>query len=140
MATSMISADQRFYIFILVSFFVFFAILRFVTRQRTQKPSALTALGVAAVVVVGGMLFAKLAQNAGWPWWIYYTVPAFVTLVLPPVAFRFSGRELWQYLLLAFLSSPAIHVMFSFFLGWHEYMPFIPVASLQDMLNHGVGA
>ena len=140
MATSMISADQRFYIFILVSFFVFFAILRFVTRQRTQKPSALTALGVAAVVVVGGMLFAKLAQNAGWPWWIYYTVPAFVTLVLPPVAFRFSGRELWQYLLLAFLSSPAIHVMFSFFLGWHESMPFIPVPSLQDMLNYGVGA
>ena len=88
----MISADQRFYIFILVSFLVFFLILRFVTRQRGQKPSALAALGVAAIVVVGGMLFAKLAQNAGWPLWIYYTVPAFVTLTLPPIAFRFGTR------------------------------------------------
>lgn len=136
----MISADQRFYIFILASFLAFFLILRFVTRQRSQKPFALVALGVAAIVVVGGMLFAKFAQNAGWPWWIYYTVPAFVTLALPPIAFRFSARELWQYLGLAFLSSPAVHVIFSFFLGWHEYMPFIPVPSLQDMLNHGVGA
>lgn len=136
----MISADQRFYIFILVSLLVFFLILRFVTRQRSQKPFALAALGVAAIVVVGGMLFAKLAQNAGWPWWIYYTVPAFITLTLPSFAFRFSARELWQYLGLAFLSSPAVHVIFSFFLGWHEYMPFIPVPSLQDMLNHGVGA
>ena len=130
----MISADQRFYIFILASFVAFFAILRFVMRRRAQGPSALSALGIAAVVVVGGMLFAKATQNAGWPWWIYYTVPALVTLALPPVAFRFGGRELWQYLVLAFLSSPVIHVLFSFFLGWHEYMPFIPVPSLRDML------
>jgi putative effector of murein hydrolase len=130
----MISADQRFYIFILMSFVAFFAILRFVMRRRAQRPAVLAALGVAAVVVVGGMLFAKFTQNAGWPWWIYYTVPALVTLALPPVAFRFTGRELWQYLVLAFLSSPVIHVLFSFFLGWHEYMPFIPVPSLRDIL------
>lgn len=61
------------------------------------------------------MIFAKFGNNAGLPWWIYYTIPALVTLVLPPVAFRFSGKELAQYLVLAFLSLPVIHVVFSSF-------------------------
>lgn len=125
----------RFPILILVSLVVFVAILRFVTRRRTNKPSITSVIVVAAIVVVGGMLFAKFTQNAGWPWWIYYTVPAFVTLVLPPATFRFTGQELWRYLLLAFLSAPAIHVAFSFLLGWHDYMPFIQVPSLQELLG-----
>ena len=106
----------------------------FVTRRRTQRPNTLTVVAVAALVVVGGMLFAKFGNNIGLPWWIYYTVPALVTLALPPLAFRFSGRELVQYLVLAFLSSPVIHVAFSFFFDWHEYMPFILVPSLKSLL------
>jgi hypothetical protein len=125
----------RFSIFILVSLFVFFFILRFVTRNRAKRPSFVSVAVVAAIVVVGGMLFAKFGNNAGLPWWIYYTVPALATLLLPPIAFKLSGKELWLYLLLAFLSSPVIHVLFSFFLGWHEYMPFIPVPSLQSLIN-----
>lgn len=126
---------QRFPLFILVSLVVFFAILRFVTRKRSERPPLIAVLGTAAVVVVGGMIFAKYGQNAGWPWWIYYTVPALVTLVVPPVVLRFSTGELLQYLVLAALSSPAIHVLFSFFLGWHDYMPFFRVPSLREVLG-----
>ncbi|MGY0800165.1 hypothetical protein ACW7G0_14075 [Lysobacter sp. A286] len=133
----MISAAGRFPILIIVSLVVFAVILRFVTRRRSIKPAPASVLAVSAVVVVGGMLFAKFAQNAGWPWWIYYTVPALVTLVLPPAVFRLSGQELWRYLVLAFLSAPAIHVAFSLLLGWHDYMPFLPVPSLQELLGHG---
>jgi hypothetical protein len=80
------------------------------------------------------MVFAKYGNNFGLPWWIYYTVPALATLLVPPIAFRLQRRELAHYLVLAFLSSPAIHVAFSLFLGWHEYMPFIPVPSLKQLL------
>jgi hypothetical protein len=125
----------RFSIFILVSLFVFFFILRFVTRNRAKRPSFVSVAVVALIVVVGGMIFAKFGNNVGLPWWIYYTVPALATLLLPPIAFKLSGKELWLYLLLAFLSSPVIHVLFSFFLGWHEYMPFIPVPSLQSLIG-----
>lgn len=126
---------QRFAVFVVVSLLVFVAILRFVTRHRAHRPRWLAVLAVAFAVVVCGMVFAKFGNNAGLPWWIYYTVPALATLVLPPVAFRFSGSELAQYLVLAFLSSPVIHVAFSFFLDWHEYMPFIPVPSLRQLLS-----
>jgi len=131
----MISVAGRFSIFVLVSLVAFIAILYFVTRHRAHRPNTFTVAAVAAVVVVGGMIFAKYGNNAGLPWWIYYTVPALTTLLLPPLAFKFSRKELVQYLVLAFLSSPVIHVFFSFFLDWHEYMPFIPVPSLRSLLG-----
>lgn len=130
----MISDAARFWVFVFVSLVAFIAILLFVTRRRVTRPRLVAVLTVAGVVVVGGMLFAKFGNNAGLPWWIYYTVPALVTLAVPPAIFIFSGKELAQYLVLAFLSSPAIHVVFSFLLGWHEYMPFIPVPSLEELL------
>ena len=126
---------MRFSVFVLVSLVAFIAILYFVTRRRTKRPRLATVLIVAAVVVVGGMIFAKYGHNAGLPWWIYYTVPALATLILPPAVFKFSGKELVQYLVLAFLSSPVIHVVFSFLFDWHDYMPFIQVPSLQSLLQ-----
>src|SRR5688500_14461071 len=129
-----ISDAGRFPVFVLVSLVTFIAILFFVTRHRISRPRIAAVLIVAGVVVVGGMFFAKFGNNAGLPWWIYYTVPALATLAVPPATFAFSGKELAQYLALAFLSSPVIHVAFSFFLDWHEYMPFIPVPSLQQLL------
>ncbi len=131
----MISPAGRFSIFVLVSLVAFIAILRFATRHRPERPNTSTVVAVAGIVVVGGMIFAKFGNNAGMPWWIYYTVPALTTLLLPPIVFKFSGKELLQYLVLAFLSSPVIHVLFSFFLDWHEYMPFIPVPSLKSFLS-----
>jgi len=131
----MISPVGRFSIFVLVSLVAFIAILHFVTRHRPQRPQTSTVMAVAGIVVVGGMIFAKFGNNAGLPWWIYYTVPALTTLLLPPLVFKFSGKELLLYLVLAFLSSPVIHVVFSFFLDWHEYMPFIQVPSLKSLLG-----
>lgn len=131
----MISDAWRFWVFVIVSLVAFVAILRFITRHRVNRPGLVAVLAVAGVVVVGGMVFAKFGNNAGLPWWIYYTVPALATLAVPPATFAFSGKELVQYLVLAFLSSPTIHVVFSFLLGWHEYMPFIPVPSLWALLS-----
>lgn len=128
------SDAARFSVFVTVSLVVFVALLRFVTRRRADRPRPAMVAAVAAVVVVGGMVFAKYGNNMGLPWWIYYTVPALATLLVPPAAFRLRGVELGQYLALAFLSSPAIHVAFSLLLGWHEYMPFIPVPSLRQLL------
>ncbi|MBC3813235.1 hypothetical protein [Undibacterium aquatile] len=125
----------RFIIFILVSMVVFFWLIRFSLRQRESKPEARSLMRVMAIVVVGGMLFAKYGNNMGLPWWIYYTIPALATLLLPPVVFRMSVSELRLYLILALFSSPMIHVMFSLVLGWKEYMPFIPVPSLRELLS-----
>jgi len=87
---------------------------------------------VTLAVVPGGMLFARYGAQYGLPWWIYYTVPMLLTVLVPPVAFSMTRHETLRYFFLAFLSAPAIHVLFSFFLGWTEYMPFLQVPSLWD--------
>ncbi len=134
------SPALRFPVFVLVSLVVFVGILGWVTRKRPVRPSLAVLAGIAGVVVAGGMVFAKLGQNAGWHWSVYYTVPALVTLVVPPLALRFSATELWRYLVLAALSSPVIHALFSFLLGWHEYMPFLHVPSLREILGGDTNA
>jgi hypothetical protein len=128
------TSHLRFIVFIIVSLLVFILLLRFVLRKRQQAPSSPRIYAVAFAVVVLGMMFAKYGNLGGLPWTIYYTVPALLTLLLPPIVFHFNRDELWRYLVLAFLSSPVIHIIFSFFFGWHEYLPFIYIPSLWSLL------
>ncbi len=58
----MISETQHFPIFVSESLSAFVAILWFVTRRRTNPPESLAVIGIAAVVVIGGMLFARFIQ------------------------------------------------------------------------------
>ena len=68
--------------------------------------------------------------------WLYYGLPAVLTWVLPPLVFRMRGKEVARCLPMAVLAAPAIHILFSrSFLGWKEYMPFIPVPSLGELIG-----
>jgi len=96
------------------------AVLRIALRQRPQALPLAQVIAVALVVVVVGMSFAKWGANVGLVWPVYYGVPAAVTLLLPPIVFRMQLSEFAQYLILAALISPIIHVAFSFLFGWKE--------------------
>lgn len=124
----------RFLVFLLVSFVVFNFLLRWVVRERMVQPRLETVLCVAALVVGVGMVFARYAANLGVSPAVYYGLPALVTLALPPLVFRMSIWETRLYLVLAFASSPAIHLFFSLMLGWHEYLPFWYVPSLREIM------
>ena len=119
----------HFPIFIAVSFVMFIAILRVAMIRRRTPPDAGKMLRVALIVVVGGMLMAKAGAAAGLPPAVFYGIPALVTWILPPKAFAMSAFEAIVYIPLAVLMAPAIHVVFAYFLGWTEYMPFIPVTA-----------
>ena len=129
------SAKFQFFVLVLVSCLVFVGILRYVMRLRTDTLQFQKLVAVTAVVVFGGMLFARFGAQSGLPWWVYYTVPMLLTVFLPPLVFSMTKRETVLYILLAFLSAPTIHIMFSFFFGWREYMPFLHIPSLQDLFG-----
>ena len=80
------------------------------------------------MVVVGGMVFARIGAQVGLPVALYYGLPAICTWVLPPVAFRMTRSEIVRYLPLALIMAPVIHLLFSSLLGWNDYLPFIPLA------------
>ena len=130
--------SPRFAVMILASLLAFYGVLRLTLRARPRPPAAGALATVAAIVVVGGMVFAKVGATAGWPVWLYYGLPAGLTWLLPPLAFRMASREIVQYIVLAVLVAPVVHVLFSFILGWHEYMPFIAVPSLGELLSSAV--
>lgn len=124
----------RFPIFIVASYVVFGSLIYFVLRNRDRSHLRDRIVGIGLIVIVGGMVFAKVGQNMGWPWWIYYTVPMLLTVLLPPFYFRMSRREVPEYLFLSFLSAPVVHLFFSFFVGWKDYMPFMEIPSLWELL------
>jgi hypothetical protein len=123
-----------FLVFVLVSAAAFAGILASVTRTRQSPINWRTVAGMTGVVVISGMVFARVGAQAGWPVGVYYGLPALVTWVVPPLALRMNRAETARYLPLVLIMAPAIHVLFSFFLGWNEYMPFIPVPSLSSLI------
>ncbi len=125
----------HFAVFVLASFVAFLALLRVIVRKRPVQPGSLSLLWVSAVVVVAGMLFAKVAANSGLPPWVYYGIPAATTILLPPVVFGMRRGEVAAYLCAASLTPAVIHVGFSLILGWKEYLPFWAVPSLRELLS-----
>lgn len=128
-------ATLRFGIFVLVSFVLFVLLLKLVLARRPARPRFASLLWVSAVVVVAGMVFAKAAANSGLPPAVYYGIPAVATLLVPPIAFRMGRGEVVAYLCAASLMPAVIHVAFSLFLGWKEYLPFWAVPSLGELLS-----
>lgn len=76
---------------------VFLAVLIFVTRRRANRPAPGLLFVITAVVVAGGMLFARYGHILFQPpWRIYYAVPALTTILLPPFALRMRRGEFFS--------------------------------------------
>ena len=129
------SGDARFAVLIVASLIVFLGVLRLAIGRRPTPKERRTIGWVALVVTLGGMLFGRYGAQLGLPWWIYYPVPSLVTLILPPLALRLRGRQIVRYLVLAATMAPVIHTVFSFALGWKEYMPFLPVPAWWELFG-----
>jgi hypothetical protein len=128
----------RFIIFMAAAAVVFLAVLLFVIRKRKYLPDVRILVFLTMIVVVLGMLFARYGHIFfNLPWSIDYGIPALMTFALPPLALRMSRNETLQYVPSAVLMAPVIHISFSLFVGWHDYMPFpwyIP--SLAELLHN----
>jgi hypothetical protein len=117
---------ERFVIFMGAAFLLFLGVLLFVVRRRREKPGVTTLLALGTIVVVAGMIFARYSHISfpRLPWEIYYGLPVLITFFLPPLWLRMSRTEFGQYVPMALMMAPAIHIVFSLFVGWHDYMPF----------------
>jgi hypothetical protein len=124
----------NFLVYMLVAVIVFISVLVFVIRARSRRPT-LKILFLALVCTVGGMIFARLTYGKGMPWYIFYGLPVLLTFFLPPLILGMSKRELLVYIFLALIMAPAIHVFFSLFIGWHDYMPLFYVPSLHELFS-----
>ena len=123
----------KFLVYMFAALIVFAAVLLLTIRKRIQRPYFKIII-LALIVVVGGMIFARITYGKGVPWWIFYGLPAFFTFVLPPMVLRMSKRELLFYIPVSILMGPVVHVFFSFSFGWHDYMPLFYVPWWHELL------
>jgi hypothetical protein len=129
------NTEWHFPIMIFASLLIFFLLIRIILSKREFASKLKEICFLSIVVVVLGMIFGKYGATYGLPWWIYYPIPMLVTVLLPPIILRLNKSRTILYLLLSFLSAPLIHVLFAFFLGWSEYMPFWKVPYVGSLIN-----
>ena len=123
----------HFPIMMLASLFGFFIIIYIVVGKSNFNSKIKSIVILSLFVVIIGMLFGKYGAQMGLKWWIYYPLPMLMTVLLPPIVLKMGFRKTMFYLFLSFLSAPIIHVSFSFFLGWSEYMPFWNIPFIGDI-------
>jgi len=121
-----------FFVNVLVALAMFIGLLFFILRSRSQK-QVFKILLLGLIVVVFGMTFSRITYGIGVSWLIFYGLPALNTFVLPPLVLRMSKNEILLYLPLAMIVSPVIHVFFSFFIGWHYFMPLFYVPYWREL-------
>ncbi len=119
-----ISTNWHFPIMILASFIIFFVVIRIVIGKQEFIENKKLIFLLSVIVVIIGMLFGKYGANWGLKWWIYYTIPVLMNVLLPPLVLKMNFKRTLLYLVLSFLSAPLIHAFFSIYFGWTEYMPF----------------
>ncbi|MGB3079692.1 MAG: hypothetical protein WBB31_11485 [Saprospiraceae bacterium] len=128
------NTEWHFPIMIVASLLIFFLIMRIVLSKNDFKIKRNQFFFLSLIVVVFGMLFGKYGATYKLPWWIYYPIPMLMTVILPPIVLKLSTRKTILYLGLSFLSAPFIHAIFSFFLGWTEYMPFWKIPFVGNLI------
>lgn len=129
------NTDWHFPVMIAASLLIFFLIVKIVLPKKQFKVKRKAIFLLSLIVVVFGMLFGKYGATYGLPWWIYYPVPMLVTVLLPPIVLKLNKVKTVLYLFLSFLSAPFIHAFFSFFLGWTEYMPFLKIPFIGNLVE-----
>jgi len=116
---------------------VFIIFLRYILRERPEEGNLTTRIAFIGLIVAVGGIF--MATYGNWvfkfPWWLRYSIPFLITLLLPPIYFKMNRDELWSYLLLGALTVPAVHFVFVFFFGWSGYLHFVTFPSLWEMLG-----
>lgn len=125
---------KQFLVYMVVAMIVYFAVLTFTVRKRSPRPYVKLLL-LTLLVTAGGMIFARITYGKELPWWIFYFIPVLVTYIFPPLILRMSWHELCVYVPLALLMGPTIHILFSFFLGWHQYMPLFYIPWWRDLIG-----
>ncbi len=126
---------MEFIVLTIVSIIVVILILRYTLNTRKTNPiNDFRIVGIIVILEILCMLLGKYGANLGFPWWIYYPTPMLITIFFPTIYFKMKKIETIKYLVLTFVSAPMIHIIFSL-IGWKNYMPFIKIPSLFELIQ-----
>jgi len=93
-----------------------------ISKQKKINQLHLTGWSIGSSIVLVGLGAAGL--HAGLPPYIYYPLPAVISLILPKYIFNLSWKELCIYIVFGILIGFLTHLLFSLIVGYNNYLPF----------------
>lgn len=119
----------RFIVITAVTYMAFLCVIRLVLGTQYRNKSFLINI-IGMITVYGSFLIARYGNFLKLPAFLYYALPVLITVFLPPLALKMKSDQTLKYLAFSILAVPLIHFVFSFFIGWGEFLPFFKIPSL----------
>ncbi len=123
----------RFVVMTAVTYLAFLCVIRLVIGSQYKAKSFLINV-IGMVTVYGSFLIARYGNFLKLPAFLYYLLPLVLTIFLPPLSLKMKSDQTLKYLAFSILAVPLIHFFFSFFLGWGEFLPFLRIPSLWNIV------
>lgn len=127
--------EQTFRLFLMaaVTYTAFLCVVRLVLGSQYKAKSFLINI-IGMITVYGSFLVSRYGNFMKLPAFLYYVLPLLLTVFLPPLALKMKSDQTLKYFAFSILAVPVIHVLFSFLLGWGEFLPFLKIPSLWNIL------
>ncbi|HBR02841.1 MAG TPA: hypothetical protein DD738_09530 [Ruminiclostridium sp.] len=123
----------RFIVVAAATYLAFLCVIRLVLGTQYKVKSFLINV-IGMITVYGSLLISRYGNFLKLPVYLYYILPALLTVFLPPLSLKMKSDQVLKYLGYSILALPIIHILFSFLLGWGELLPFIKVPSLWNII------
>jgi hypothetical protein len=123
----------RFIVITAVTYMAFLCVIRLVLGTQYRNKSFLINI-IGMITVYGSFLIARYGNFLKLPAFLYYALPVLITVFLPPLALKMKSDQTLKYLAFSILAVPLIHFVFSFFIGWGEFLPFFKIPSLWNIV------
>ncbi|MCX7773883.1 MAG: hypothetical protein N2376_12300 [Clostridia bacterium] len=123
----------RFLVMVAVTYLAFLCVIRIVLGSQYKAKSFLINI-VGMITVYGSLLVTRYGNFLKLPVYLYYIIPLLLTVFLPPLSLKMKSDQTLKYFAFSILAVPIIHLIFSFFFGWGEYLPFLKIPSLWNIL------
>ncbi|MGI6122644.1 MAG: hypothetical protein ACOYIG_00460 [Acetivibrionales bacterium] len=127
--------DQAFRFLVMagVTYMVFLCVIRIAIGSQYKSKSFLINI-IGMISVYGSFIISRYNGVLKLPDILNYIIVMLLTIFLPPLALKMKSDQTLKYLAIGIVAIPLLHLLFSLLLGWGEYLPFIRIPSLWDLL------
>lgn len=123
----------RFLIMAVVTYLTFLCVIRLVLGNQYKSKSFLINI-IGIFTVFGSFIISRYNDILKLPGFLYYILLILLTVFLPPLSLKMKSDQTLKYIALGVVAVPLLHLLFSLLLGWGEYLPFIKIPSLWELI------
>jgi len=116
-----------------VTYLAFLCVIRIAMGSQYKSKSFLINI-IGMLTVYGSFIISRYNDVLKLPGFLYYILLILLTVFLPPLSLKMKSDQTLKYIALGVVAVPLLHLLFSLLLGWGEYLPFIKIPSLWELI------